>query len=279
MVVIMGVKDERSREDIRFKLYAIGIKNRQILSGIEFIESNDAFKTKKYCLICGKYVDDFFPDGVQSELFKKNHIIGGGYNPKCRCPICGSIDRYRWIYYTLNMHTDILNSDKKVLWFAPEHQVLDRIKMRNPALSVYTADYVFGRAKYQTDMTRIQFESESFDYVIANHVLEHITDENKAVKELVRVTKPNGSIILSFPIATNKETIEDENITSDEDRLRVFGQIDHVRLYGWDYKERLEKYGIKIKTYSPNRELNTEMIMEYGLIPDDIIMFCKKESV
>lgn len=104
---------------IRFQLYDIGIMNRQIISGAEFIDNYDTLRSKKYCLICGKYVDDFYPDGIKGEVFEHNHIIGG-YNTKCTCVLCKSIDRYRWMYYVLRKHTQLFNDPIKVLWFAPE---------------------------------------------------------------------------------------------------------------------------------------------------------------
>ncbi len=275
--IIIGIKDNKGCEEIRFNLYKIGISNRQIISGTEFIESNDISNTKKYCLICGQYVDDFYPEGIKGEVFEKNHIIGGGYNSKCKCQICNSLDRYRWIYYVLRIHTDIFDRPLKILWFAPERQILDKVLCANPETSIYTADIARGGARYQVDMTNIQFDDNTFDYVIANHVLEHITDEESAVRELRRVVKKTGQIILSFPIASNIETtIEDSSIVSNEDRLKVYGQEDHVRLYGSDYKKRLEAYGLNIATFSPNMELKEKEIEEYGLIPDDVIMVCKK---
>ena len=119
-----------------------------------------------------------------------------------------------------------------------------------------------------------QFADGSFDYVIANHVLEHIPDEAKAFSELKRVLKEDGKLVISFPICTDMLTYEDSSITSREGRLKAFGQEDHVRLYGTDFKERIERYGLDVKVYTPQEILPHEEVKKYALIPDDVMMVC-----
>ena len=40
-------------------------------------------------------------------------------------------------------------------------------------------------------------------------------------------------------------TIEDPSITNPRDREKVFGQDDHVRMFGRDYSKRIERAGLK----------------------------------
>lgn len=220
------------------------------------------------CSSCQKEIRRWFPAG------KENHtvysIIGNGRR-NSRCGFCDSIDRYRWVDWVLENQTAILSSECKILHFAPERNIENKIrKYRNT--DYYTADIQKGRADYVVDITDICFADSMFDYVIANHVLEHIADEKKAINELKRVLKGNGKIILSFPICMQENTLEKDEYNTEELRKKYYGQSDHVRLYGKDYKERLEKYGLKIKCYSPNAYLSWEQIEKYKLIPNDIVI-------
>ena len=92
------------------------------------------------------------------------------------------------------------------------------------------------------DVTELSFKDNSFDYIISNHVMEHIKDEQKFLSELLRVLKPSGKICLMFPICIGLDkTFEDDNIVSPGDRLKYYGQADHVRKYGMDVIDRLKK--------------------------------------
>lgn len=107
-----------------------------------------------------------------------------------------------------------------------------------------TADLNNSRAMEKMDITNIPYPDETFDIIYCSHVLEHIPDDKKALRELNRVLKNNGWAIILVPIE-GKTTYEDPSIVTPEARLAAFGQIDHVRIYGEDYFERLEKTGFK----------------------------------
>ena len=146
---------------------------------------------------------------------------------------------------------------------------------QNKKCKYITADIEESCGDVAADMTNLHmFNDNTFDFIIANHVLEHIPDEAKAISELKRVLKKDGKIILSFPVCTDKPTYEDVTVTTEEGKWQAFGQGDHVRLYGTDYKERLESYGLNVNIYSPQNELTDEEITRYGFIPDDISIFC-----
>ena len=89
------------------------------------------------------------------------------------------------------------------------------------------------------DLTKIPFPKSTFDAIICNHVLEHISNDRIAMAELFRVLKPNGWAMLQVPISFHlAATYEDFSITDPMDRERAFGQIDHVRIYAMDYVDR-----------------------------------------
>jgi ubiquinone/menaquinone biosynthesis C-methylase UbiE len=96
------------------------------------------------------------------------------------------------------------------------------------------------------DITDIDYADETFDVIYSSHVLEHVPDDRKAIRELHRVLKSDGWAILQVPI-TAYRTFEDPSITNPIDRLRIFGNKDHVRKYGPDFVERLKEAGFKVK--------------------------------
>ena len=127
------------------------------------------------------------------------------------------------------------------------------------------------------DITQIDYPDNTFDCILCNHVLEHVPNDLKAMQEIERVLKPGGWAILQVPIAFDlDDTLEDPSITEEEDRYRVFGQRDHVRLYGSDYKHRLEQAGLKVKLVESSK-LN-ERERHLGLNPEEILHIAYKQS-
>lgn len=162
-----------------------------------------------------------------------------------------------------------------MLHFAPEDKIREIIRL-NKQCDYYDADIEQGRARHVIDMTKILFQDNVFDYIIANHILEHVREEEKALSELKRVLKKDGKLILSFPICKDKKTEEETAELSEQERIIRFGQEDHVRLYGTDYKESLEKRGFRCRYYSPEDSLSAEKIEKYGLISEDVCIVCEK---
>lgn len=233
-------------------------------------------KKKKDCIICGQKNVVFLPGGFYSELFEKHKMSCGGKRDNCVCPNCYSSDRERWLYYLLMNYTNIETLEGKILHFAPEKTAEEYIR-KNPKIDYYSGDVECGRAMHVIDITNIQFSNELFDYVICNHVLEHIPNVKKAVKELKRVLKRNGELIFSFPICLDQKTFEDKNIKSKEDRVKYYGQEDHVRLYGTDYKKIFNGYGLDVQIFSPKDLLEKKEIERCGYLENDVIMFARKK--
>lgn len=257
-----------------------GMDESKIIDCCHFIEDNRLLNDdgKSYCILCGNKVD-FLPYEFwfSGGIYQKYRIIGCGKRENAVCPICREVDRTRWCMYVIQKYTGILHEKCSVLHFAPEEKMTSLIKT-NKECNYISAD-LKTEAMMQIDMTDIPFSDKKFDYVIANHVLEHILDEKQAIKELKRITKDDGLIILSVPICMEQNTIEDENINSEEDRLINYGLEDHVRLYGKDYLNRFEAYGLSINVKIPYKELNDMTIKKFGFIRDDIIMLCKKNKI
>jgi len=280
--VIVAIQSRMVVSEIKKMLLSKGFLWDQILDINSLFDDNliiepDKKQTdpRKICMICKNQISEFTPAGEASELFLKRQIIGGGHRSHAVCPVCGSLDRERWQYYVLQNETNIFKENCCVLHIAPERSIYRMIRA-NPLCDYYAGDIQVGRAMHQVDLTNIQFCDNFFDYVIVNHVFEHISDEGKLFNEIKRVLKPDGKLICSFPICLDMDTFEDENIISEEARLKYYGQKDHVRLYGIDYKEHIEQYGLSVITKSPEQYFSKEEIENMGLLKNDVILICSK---
>ena len=288
--------EEYLRDEHKFFIF-IAIQNRNVVNNIKsifeqhhydmsrvfswnlFLEENYFIGKKispgqRICNLCRHSCESFLPTGHESQLFSELKVIGGGYRGNAVCPYCGSLDRNRWVFQILQEKTDILSARCRVLHFAPEEMIRKRIK-ENENCDYYAGDMVLSTENHQVDVTDIQFKDNFFDYILINHVLEHVPDERKAFDELKRVLKGNGTLILSFPVTLEAETFEDERIFSEEDRLRYYGQKDHVRLYGKDFKERIEEFGWQVSVYSPGKELSVQEAERNGFLLGDILLLCR----
>lgn len=218
------------------------------------------------CPVCGGHFRKFRESGTISR-------------PNEQCPRCLSRKRHRLLWLYLKNKTNFFDEQLKVLHLAPEHCFYKRFSNQKN-LDYLSADIQSPLAMVKMDITNIHYQESVFDVILCSHVLEHIPDDEKAMAELYRVLKPGGWAILQVPIDMNRQkTFEDPTIKSREDRQRFFGQSDHVRLYGLDYKHRLEQAGFKVKVDGYVRELGSEDIKKYSLMETQKIYFCLKSEV
>jgi SAM-dependent methyltransferase len=145
---------------------------------------------------------------------------------------------------------------KRVLHFAPEACLAD-ILAANSLLEYFTADLEPARAMMQMDIMSIPYPDSYFDVILCSHVLEHVPDDRRAMREIARVLKPSGWALLIVPIK-GEVTFEDPLVTERKERLRLFGQEDHVRLYGRDFGLRMRDAGLDAKAISPSDILTPE---------------------
>jgi len=163
------------------------------------------------------------------------------------------------------------------LHIAPELCFIHRFeKLGN--LKYVTADIESPLAKVKMDIHKIPFETNNFDAAMCNHVLEHVEDDIKAMKEIFRVLKPGGWAILQVPFMGKDldETFEDPSVITPSDREKTFGQKDHVRIYGKDYPERLRKAGFEVVEDTFVMDFSDTQIKRFALPAREIIYFCKK---
>lgn len=175
------------------------------------------------------------------------------------CPRCLSLERHRLMHLLVDRHGASLLEGKRVLHFAPEGCIRDRLSR----MSRYVTADISGRGvDCCCAMEAIPFPDASIDAVIANHVLEHVDDDVVAMREVRRVLRPDGVAILSVPmIAGWDRTYEDPGIVAPELRRTHFGQEDHKRLYGSDFGDRLRRAGYVVEVFRADHESE----VRYGL--------------
>ena len=165
-----------------------------------------------------------------------------------------------------------------MLHVAPE-EVLQKRLLSLSNINYISVDLDSQFAMLKVDITDICFKDNYFNIIICNHVLEHITDDIKAMMELYRVLAVGGLAFIMVPIKKQfKNTYEDSNIESYEERVKSYGQGDHVRIYGMDFLERLKEVGFAVSIYSVKEHYSDKLIKKYGLIEDDDIFLCRKNS-
>lgn len=184
------------------------------------------------------------------------------------CPRCGSLQRTRRLWQVLN--TGFLNNDAKILHFSPSRS-LYRIMKKNPD---YLSSDLSGNFLSQVSLNikDIDRPNDSFDLIICYHILEHIDDDIKAMKELFRVIKKGGNCIVQTPLKDG-DIYEDETITSPAQRELHFGQSDHVRIYSLEgLKSRLESVGF----YVEPKHFVSEVGNLYGFNSHENVLICEK---
>jgi SAM-dependent methyltransferase len=185
--------------------------------------------------------------------------------PFARCPRCGSLERHRLLIDFLREHTDLFTARLSVLHVAPEYALQRRLRALEN-LSYRSADLDSPLAMDKVDLLDMPYADGSFDVVICNHVLEHVADDRRALRELRRVLAPGGRAILLSPIdEALSATLEDPAVTSPEERDRVYGQSDHMRRYGRDFAARVAAVGFDVEVIAHIEQLDPRKIAREGL--------------
>ena len=196
--------------------------------------------------------------------------------PYDECPGCGSQARQRLMLSYLRNETQLFSSKHKLLHFAPEMS-LEGIFKSATEIDYLSADLFLPRAMVKVDMTNIDYADGTFDVVLCSHVLEHIPEDIKAMSELYRVLAHGGWAILQVPIDRNREeTYEDFSITDPGEREKHFGRFDHCRVYGADYKLRLEQAGFEVIVDEYVERFSNDDAIQYGFDTQEQIYLCRK---
>lgn len=229
---------------------------RAVLGGL-------SFQRYRHCPMCGWSGFQFLP--VKPGPFFRFDAV---------CPHCRSAERHRLAYVLLK---DRLPTQLgAMLHFAPEPCVQ---RWLEPMSSDYhTADLSQPHVMHKIDITAMPFPDASFDFVWCSHVLEHVPDDRKAMREIARVLRPRGIAVIQVPLwgAITRE----ESLGSARERIQQYFQEDHVRRYGADIRERLGGAGLDVQTLRLD-EVDLDVVLRYGLSDlagSDIFLTRKVES-
>ena len=233
------------------------------------------------CLFCEKTFSRFKPSGALKRPFWRSPeglklLKSEKINvANALCPKCGSGERQRLLYFYLLEQLDFFSlKGIKVLDIAPDDFLRDKIFSK--AHIEYTSiDKIDARKPTKImDITDLTFRENCFNAIICLHVLEHISEDIMAMRELYRVLEPGGWAILQVPIWAF-ETVEVPGATR-EQYLELYGHSDHVRRYGFDFKDRLESSGFKVTIDMFARKKSEYFLSRYGLFKTEDIYFCEK---
>lgn len=215
-----------------------------------FIAPIQYYGRKRFCPLCCKTSSRFRSFGVVPR-------------EEAQCVHCGALERHRFLWEFLNRRTNLFDGEMKVLHVAPESCLEVRL-IKRLGCNYLTADLFNPSAMVKMDVCNIPYPECSFDVIICSHVLEHVLDDRKAMREFYRVLNVNGWAILNVPIDREK-TYEDSSIILPNERLKAFGQKDHVRCYGQDYVYRLRDSGFNVDIVKVNNLVDGNEAVKMGL--------------
>lgn len=223
------------------------------------------------------YMGNRFTDPIDGSSYRK--FLPYGYKKlrkNALCPGTLSLERHRLLWLYLERKTSFLDDSIKVLHVAPEQVFYKKFKSFSH-WDYTTTDLFSPLADVKADLCNLPFESNTYDLILCNHVLEHIPDDEKAIKEIYRILKPRGTAILQVPLNENRNTtFEDNSIEDPKERARIFGQYDHVRIYGKDYYDRLKSVGFEATADDFINTLSEQEQEKFGLPKDERIPVVKK---
>jgi len=233
------------------------------------------------CCICSSQVSRFLPyrGGHRSAITRELDVVGSDV-VNFSCPVCGSTDRERHLFLYLD-HTDIWTKmrDAVVLHIAPERHLRARIE-ELPTKLYLTADIeVKTTHSVAFDMRSAPFASNSVDILIANHVLEHVIDLEGSLAEAARILKPGALAVLQTPYTPKLEsTLQLDAIRTAESRELLYGQHDHVRLFGSDIFATIERSGFTNQSIQHSELCNADATI-LGVNPKEpFFLFGKRVS-
>lgn len=213
--------------------------------------------SKVTCVCCNKSFTKFLPHG---NVKRQNAV----------CPSCNTLERNRVLYLYLRDRTNFFYDKLSVLHFAPENK-LERIFRKMKNLRYISGDINPELAMQQIDIQSIGFPDNHFDVIICSHVLGHVPDEFKALSELRRVIKPDGSVIIMTKI------YEDLSATFEASGMNNAEAQEIFRKHGKDFPERLKNGGFEVTIIDLAKDVGNLASAKYGLGENELIYLCKRK--
>lgn len=225
------------------------------------------------------YRGDALEDPIDKRRYRKFLAYGyGNERANALSPGTMSLERHRALYLYLSHCTDIFTRPLKMLHIAPERS-LGNMFRKQANIDYISADLLSPWAMVHFDAHAIPYRDNTFDVVIANHILEHVQDDRRVMAEMYRVMKPGGFGVFQVPLdeALDK-TREDPFLRDEAEQHRLFGQKDHVRQYGIDYLDRLASVGFEVKNLHLGEVLPELDLTKYAVQPWESIPVCFKPA-
>ena len=223
------------------------------------------------------YKGNTYEDPIDGKKFRS--FLPYGYErprENVLSPSTLSLERHRLLWLYLKNETNFFDANLSVLHFAPEQSFYSRFK-KLTNIDYTTTDLNSPLADVKADICDLPFEDNSFDVILCNHVLEHIPNDSKAMEELFRVLKTGGWGVFQIPQDLKRAaTYEDDSITDKKERAKIFGQYDHVRIYGRDYFDKLRSIGFSVEEVDYTAQLSKEQVEKYRLAKGELIPVVRK---
>ena len=217
----------------------------------------------QHCLVCDQSVPAF--------------LDGPSGRPNARCPHCQSLERHRFFALVMKDYHPRFESVEAILDIAPQSMIRTLLRQ-------LTATYVGLDLSTQlspsvrASITDLPLAANSVDVALCMHVLEHVPDDHRAMREIARVLTATGLVFIQVP--RNKYALTDEDpFASEEERITRFGQRDHVRFYGTNLERRLRLNGLIPAVVWPAMLLNDAEIDRYGLVATEELWICSSASL
>lgn len=260
----------------------------QMISSLELfvecmqdLEHNYIARLKK-CPCCGQVVIYNPLSDYYYEMQQRYHMAavrGETLNSEeYSCPNCGASDRDRIIISFLKKEgLEESAEGTKVLQIAPAASISGWITLHCPHIKYETTDLYMEDVSYPSDIMNMEMVSdETYDVIICSHVLEHVQDDRKALREMKRILKPEGKIIFLVPINLDAAGIDEEWGLPEEENWRRFGQGDHCRMY--DKNGLLQRLEEQFYVYSLGKDYFGEEVFHQCALSDTSVLYVLVKS-
>ena len=219
------------------------------------------------CPVCGTKRRKFLPYGY---VTSRDNAL---------CPNCLSLERHRLLWLWMQRESDLFERCPKLLHVAPEVCLMRHLRKayKGHEVDYVTADLESPLADIHFDIQQIPLADNSFDVIFCNHIMEHVEDDLRAMRELYRVMSHGGWGVVLSPVELSRQnTFEDDTITDEAERTRIFGQYDHRRVYGRDYADRLRSVGFEVEDLDYAATFTEEDRQRFAL-PVDHLYIVRKQ--